>query len=688
MDDPDDKCSSEGFEPLFIREEEGDQDRMQDREGKTNLPGLSFTGTQLQQSALLRPYLQEMDELLKSCEELTGIPFGSQYSENHIETSLSQSGRGQGKGDVTMESYGETHISPPAYLSTNYLDTNRERARREDQLTRGQSHSTVSRCRVTRGSARQTEMPLTTAGNKLSESMVEYEGQLMGMLAMLENCMEESGMDFEPQDWVTDLTQEYVHINQSPHPYRGTTLTPPQRERPTETDTQPMQLDSGQQVEEDEVSKDLEDRGTNGSQLNPQPSCDSMEGQITDHLDTAGFDPKLGFMGLEETNATQMFKKGADTKRDITETERDDTELPDEKRHKLKMDTDAASGLDELEAVGSQMEGCIEEVQLLEKRRKELLAEVLQLRGQKDPEEPEAAEKQEETEEQIDSKVAELMNVLKMEKEGRREERKKEMAILKEEKAEEERRTWKVNLERQGLHDELRKLKRRLFAIARDCAQNQAVLNKHRREVELLKREEEQLKSVVLQLTEEGCQLKSAQKQQLSDLQAKLQAQRSNQTSNTQDELTECRRHSCGDLEQYVQGGLKSLEDRYEPILVALLKRREAAEASLVKAKEQAQELRAQLTPLREEIQKLLLQRACLEEKLKLINMQRREDMGQYKETVYYLEESSRELRTELQIQKKKTTEMAELKDSLSKQLLLYRAVIKDHNKPDHEEKT
>lgn len=247
---------------------------------------------------------------------------------------------------------------------------------------------------------------------------------------------------------------------------------------------------------------------------------------------------------------------------------------------------------------------------------------------------------------------------------------------------------WKVNLERQGLQDELRKLKRRLFAVARDCAHSQAALNKHRREVELLKREEEKLNSAVLQLTEEGCQLRSDQGRQLSDLRAKLHERRASPTSSPQDELSECRRHSCGDIQQYVQGGLKSLEDRYEPILLALLKRRDAAEAALVKTREQAQELRALIRPLREEIQKLTLQRACLEEKLKLIHIQRREDVGQYKEAVCYLEESSRELKTELQIQKKKTKEMAELKDSLSKQLMLYRASIRDHNKPDHEEKS
>ena len=70
---------------------------------------------------------------------------------------------------------------------------------------------------------------------------------------------------------------------------------------------------------------------------------------------------------------------------------------------------------------------------------------------------------------------------------------------------------------------------------------------------------------------------------------------------------------------------------RYEPILLALLKRREATAGALVKAKERAQELRAQLRPLRDEIQKLKLQRSCLEEKLKLIHLHRREDTGRHK---------------------------------------------------------
>ncbi|KAE8282203.1 hypothetical protein D5F01_LYC19598 [Larimichthys crocea] len=219
--------------------------------------------------------------------------------------------------------------------------------------------------------------------------------------------------------------------------------------------------------------------------------------------------------------------------------------------------------------------------------------------------------------------------------------------------------------------------------MARDCAHNQVSLNTQQREVELLRREEEKLQSLMLQLTEEGSQIRTVHQEQLLNLQAELQTQSSSQTSNTQDELTRFKRSSCGDIQQYLQGGLKALEDRYEPILLALLKRREVTSGALVKAKEHAQELKAQLTPLQEEIQKLKLQRACLEEKLRLICMQRREDVGQYKETVYCLEERSRELKTELNIQKRNTKEIQELRDGLTKELLLFRTAIEDHKCDD-----
>ena len=73
---------------------------------------------------------------------------------------------------------------------------------------------------------------------------------------------------------------------------------------------------------------------------------------------------------------------------------------------------------------------------------------------------------------------------------------------------------------------------------------------------------QEKLQSLVLQLTEECSRLRLAHQEKLSVLQAKLQAQNSSQTYSTVEELTECRRHSCGDIQQYLQGGLKALEER------------------------------------------------------------------------------------------------------------------------------
>ncbi|XP_047460479.1 uncharacterized protein sync [Mugil cephalus] len=699
MDDLDDDISSPGFERLFIKEEEGDPDGtiMEQRECNTNLSGLTFAETQLKQSALIKPYLQEMDELLKGCEELTGIPFGSHsYSTSYTETSLSESS--QRKEQFTMDGYGET--SPQEYISTSYIDTHMDGAGIEERPAQGCSQSLgtiINRCGGTTEVSRQVEMPLTSAGNKLSETMVEYEAQLLGMLAMLESCMEEAGMDFDPQGWESP---EYVHINKNPPLYRGTTLVPIHRG----SLSQPMQVESwiGECVGGDEVLKDNRNRSTAGSETHhlTGSSGERLERQGNFTVGQGGVDaqirasePPMPFDGTEQdpmyyesTKTEHIFPESMERKGRITGID----ELAAEERleHKIDM-AEVGSGVDELGILGTKMEECIEEVHRLETRRKELLVEVLQLRRFKGQDEAEGgSEENVETDEQIDSKVAELMNVLQKERDGRAVERKREIQSLREERAEEERRMWKVNLERQGLQEELIKVKRKLFAMAKGCAQNQATLNNQRREVELLQRDEEMLNSLVVQLTEEAYQIRSAQQQQLLDLRAKLHAQSSSQNTNTQEELTECRRHSCGDIQQYLEGGLKALEQRYEPVLLALLKRREAAASALVKTKEQAQELKTQLIPLREEMQKLKLQRACLEEKLKLIHIHRREDVGQYKETVYCLEESSRELKTELNIQKRKTKEIEELRDSLTKQLLLYRAAIDNHDQCDHEEKT
>ena len=518
MEDMDDSISSAGFEPLFIKEEAGDPDRnlVGQRERRTPQAEHPFPGAQLNQSALIKPYLHEMDDLLKSCEDLTGIPFGSRYTE----TSLSKSTHGQSKEEVTMESYRDTSVSPHAYLSTSYIDTHMDGVEADEQPAQGQPQGMGTIISKQEGST-QPEMPLTSAGSKLSNAMVQYEGQLLGMLSMLESCMEEAGMDFEPQDWATDASQEYVHISKNPHLHSGTTLVPIQQKIPVRLETQPTQKESwavehaeGDSVSEDSsngmrVQQPMEASTTNGSQQNHLLYFDNMAESLerSGIMDQGFRDPHLSFLSpsdssdcnenyplyCEGTTTQYMSHESTEREVDISETEMVDTEMPDEERQEFTMDTIfLRNGSYELGELGSQMEECIQEVQRLEEKRNQLLAEVLELRGNKNREqEAEGSNDEEEvTEEQMDSKVAELMDILKSEEEGRREERKKELQSLREERAEEERRMWKVNLERQDLQEELRKLKKRLFAMVRACTHSQAALNNQRREVERLKREE------------------------------------------------------------------------------------------------------------------------------------------------------------------------------------------------------
>ncbi|XP_037549532.1 syncoilin [Nematolebias whitei] len=631
--------SSTGFKQLLIREERDTERTIAEpREGHENPSGLSFTGSTLQHSASMKPYLQEMDELLKGCEELTGIPFSSCSSVGNSETSTSELSCNRNKEEIRMESYG------CAYSSTRYIDTRTDGIETEGE-TKGQSLvNHINRCTV----GQRTEMPLSSAGNKLRANMLEYEDQLMGMLNMLESCMEESGMDFEPED----KGQEYVHISKIPYHVKGTT---PVSFNPLELETQPVlpELCSHGGNVSDE-SRACSEKTSDPSGKRPEKP------EEQGHLRT---DQGSGLQA-DDTEQDPAFSEEIKSGRTFEERDADDKELPTEKERDFS--TDLGSDTDELRALGSRMEDCMEEVQQLQNKRKQLLVEVLQLRGER-------TEEEEQTAEWINSRVVSLMNVLQREEEVRRGVRKRDVYCLREERAEEEKKLWKVNLERQGLQEDIRRLRRRLFAVARDWTYSQAALNSQRGEVELLKREEEALDSLMLQLTAESGQFRSAHQQQLLGLQAKLHTRSCGRTSSTQEELSECRRQSCSNIQQYLQEEQKALEDRYGPMLVALLKRREATAGALVKTKQHAQELRAQLRPLREEVHKLELKRACLDEKLQLIVLQRREHVGRYKVEVFHLEERSRELKTELEVQKRKNKEMEELRESLTRQLLLHR---------------
>lgn len=465
MDDLDDNISSVGIEPLFIQEDNGDGDHAfmeQKMEGSKS--GVTFPETHLNQSALIGPYLQEMDELLTSCEELTSLTLGSHFITNSDDTSPTKS-----KEEVTMES--DSTIFPPTYLSTSYIDTHMDKAGSEDQPGQVQSQG-ISSCGITKDFSHPTEMPLTSAGNKLSNTMVEYEGQLLGMLAMLESCIEEAGMDFEPQDWFADSSQEYVHIRKNPCFYRGTTLVSSGAEN---VSTQSENLMAG-------------NSGMEENRQNLLSSCVNMSGR-SDTLERSGLDAQLNVSPISLDDTENMHHGGTlkgYMSADGGNREEEGATVTDDGHRLLKMDgTGWRSGLNEFRALGCEVDKCIEAVQNLEKKRRMLLVEVLHLRGHGSD-----GNKEDETEEQISGQVAELLIALKREEEGRREEKKRGIQRLREEKAQEEQKLWKVNLEKLGLHEDHKRLKRQLFAAARECAHSKASLNRQRHDVELLKREE------------------------------------------------------------------------------------------------------------------------------------------------------------------------------------------------------
>lgn len=474
MEDLDETVSS-GFEPLFINEDEEDRERTQS--------GFGFIGTQMNNFGLMKPYLKEMDELLKSCEELTSLPLSSHLSGSYNEMGLMESANEHRIGEDGRERYEEKNVSPQGYLFTSYIDTNMDGAGTQNKTAQANSQvlaSVSSRCRVSSDISYEREMPLTSAGHKLSDTMAEYEGQLSGMLSMLESCLEEAEMDLEPQGWATDASQEYVHISKNHQQRQCTAQATMQQGRPNMVGFEMVKSESeaGPDLGRAQVFKESRNEVNVGLPVkctaqNPGNSCSlvGFSGEPLEKTDENHADPLLMFSDTSSNNGSvqcEVPKTGDD--------------------HGFEADI-TGSGQTDLCEVGSQMERCIQEVQQLEERRKVLLQEVLELRRQKDREKMEGCQ-EEVAEESIERQVTELMDALKKEEEERREERKKEIQVLREERAEMERRMWKVNLETHGLQQELRKLRRRLFAVARDCAHSQFLLSNQHHQVDVLKREE------------------------------------------------------------------------------------------------------------------------------------------------------------------------------------------------------
>ncbi|XP_026144947.1 syncoilin-like [Carassius auratus] len=337
--------------------------------------------------------------------------------------------------------------------------------------------------------------------------------------------------------------------------------------------------------------------------------------------ETANTMDKNGFTKTVEFGETCISEK----EQTVLEVEDNAVGIPVEAKPEL-------STTMEIQNLSEAFESCIEEVGQLERRRVELVQELLEL------EEPMA----------------------------------QELQTVREALGEEQGLLSKVRLERQSLQEETHKTKRCLFIAARDCVQRQVQLELQQKEVEQLNQAQEELNALAVKLTEEIAKIHSDHQSHLQELQKQLNTTQESSKKKNPSYVTQGRRASC-DLQQYLHDGIKALEEFYEPRLVSLLKRREATMDALSKAKDQCQELRAQLGPLREEEEMLRLQRTCLEERIQLMERQRRENVEQYRDTVDDLEEHIRELKTELKIQIKKTEELDMLKNNTAEELSFYR---------------
>ncbi|KAB0357228.1 hypothetical protein FD754_001384 [Muntiacus muntjak] len=229
-----------------------------------------------------------------------------------------------------------------------------------------------------------------------------------------------------------------------------------------------------------------------------------------------------------------------------------------------------------------------------------------------------------------------------------------------------------AELERDGLREEIRLVKQKLFKVTKECVAYQYQLECRRQDVAQFADFREALTSRAAQLSEELIQLRETYQKQEQQLRQQLEAPPSQRDGHF---LQESRRLSAR-FESLMAESRQGLEEEYEPQLLRLLERKEAAAKALQKTQAEIQEMKEALRPLQTQAQQLHLQNRNLEDQITLVRQKRDEEVQQYREQLEEMEERQRQLRSGVQLQQQKNKEMEQLRVSLAEELATYKAML------------
>ena len=184
-----------------------------------------------------------------------------------------------------------------------------------------------------------------------------------------------------------------------------------------------------------------------------------------------------------------------------------------------------------------------------------------------------------------------------------------------------------AELERDGLRGEIRLVKQKLFKVTKECVSYQYQLECRRQDVAQFAEFREVLTARAAQLSEELAQLLDAYQKQKEQLRQQLEAPPSQRDGHF---LQESRQLSA-QFENLMAESRQGLEQEYEPQLLRLLERKEAAAEALQKTQAEIQAMKEALRPLQAEALQLHLQNRNLEDQTTLVRQKRDEEVQQYR---------------------------------------------------------